>query len=245
MTGTHPAPTSTSPLPSSIPPNTLQPTSKLTKKQKKALAFREKSSKSKTKDTTINRDEQEVEMEDLHVPNVEKPPRTRNASASLQMGNVEDQRPESASRGSKKTDTGTKRTSGDTSSSNKDQTGRHQHQSPQQKRKRVSEVGDRQYSGNREGQERPSKKSKRGRLDGVDDELDRVGAEDGIAKEKVGHKNRKAAKVESGVDGAEEEGEEKEMSEGEGEEGARKEKGKQRFILFVGKSFLPLFTAHC
>lgn len=231
----RPASASSSTLPSTLPTTQQQP--KLTKKQRKSLAFRDKSSKSRTKDTIYaSKDGQEVEMEDLHVPNVEKPPRARHASPSLQMGDMEDQIPKGTSRGGETAYASTKRTPSNPPSSQQEIQDLSQRQNSLQKHKRVGKVGVTRRSGN-DGEEdkKSSKKRKRADLDGVVDELETPGQEDGNTKEKARNKKRKSEKAESGVDGVEEE-EGEEMNEGDGAKAGKKGKGKegQRFILFIG-----------
>jgi hypothetical protein len=218
--------TSAYPSPS-FPPDTQQ--AKLTKKQKKALAFRDKTNKNKTKNTK-HRNDREAEMEDLHVLDVEKPNSARHAGASIQMGEMEDQNREGASGGSRATSSSSKKASGDTIPPQPTQEA-HTHPKFKQKYKRVDEDGIGEYSGDTAGENKKS--SKKRKQEQLDDVVDGLGGQDEDAEKKTRHKKRKAEKAEPRVDHGEEESEGQEMSEGEREteKGKRKER---RFILFLG-----------
>lgn len=225
---------STSTNPTSLPPNTQQP--KLTKKQKKALAFRDKStkSKSKTKNPAVNEDELEfAQMEDIHVAFVEEPDRIGGSGDQIQVGGVEGQSEESAEGGGEEAGDGQEGARDVVVSTQENPSSASRQQ--QRKRKRVDADGDRERGGEREGKD-DKKQGKKRKREQLDDGVDRPGSETGVP-EKKNNKKRKREEVESRVGHAEEEGEGEEMSEieGEGKKGGRKGKDKQRFILFVGK----------
>jgi len=211
--------------------STTRQQSKLTKKQKKASAFHDKSSRSKTKNIGVKH-EREVKMEDLHVLNMEKPSRSHYASGSMQMGNEEGQATEGTKR-SKSTRASGKGPADRTRLAQQEICGQSQQQRSHPKRQRIDAVGAEQRDGEHDEQdEKRIKKRKRANLDAADE---RLGMDERLegknAQEKGRNKRQKIEKAEHGVDCAEEEGEGEEMSEGEGV----KER-KQRFILFIGWS---------
>ncbi|KXN88727.1 hypothetical protein AN958_06594 [Leucoagaricus sp. SymC.cos] len=242
---THPSSSSSSSSTTTTLPPNIQSQPKLTKKQKKALAFRDKSSKTKTKNA---KDEQEIEMEDLLVSNMEKSNHDYDASSPLQMGDVEDGSAASTSRRSSTTNARSKGTSQNALSSTGESTKETQHlrqqqqqqqkkgSQSQQKRKQLGEVGNKQRGGDHveENQKATVKKRKRGQLDDRLVELGRDGDEGAAEEEKARHKKRKREEAEPGVDGAEEESEGEEMKDGEGAVKKGKGKDKQRYILFIG-----------
>jgi len=226
-----PAPTSFSNSPSLS--STTHQQSKLTKKQKKASAFRDKSSRRKTKNIGPKH-EQEVEMEDLHVFNMEEPSRARYASGSVQMGNEEGQATEGTER-SKSTRASEKGPADSTRLVQQEICSQSQEQKSHPKRQRIA-VGAEQRDGEYDEQdERRIKKRKRANMDAADERMDGK-LEGGNAQEKGRNKKQKIEKAERGMDCAEGEGEGEEMSEDEGGEEGKQRREKQRFILFIGWS---------
>lgn len=221
-TTSHPAP----PIPSKTTTTSIPQQSRLTKKQKKALAFRDKSKSTKSK-LQDGHNEELDEMADLHVPLVEKPSRTRNASASIQVGAMEGKSGESAEGRNQEAGTSQEGTHDVVSS-----------RQQQQQRKRIGGERHQQFDGNRNTQDsKESRKRKREQLgEGVED----TGIEDGVTEKKGGTKKRKGEKIKPRVDGIEEESEGEEMSEGEGEGKKGKGRDKARFILFIGKLLVHL-----
>jgi len=232
----QPAPTSFSNSPSLS--STTHQQSKLTKKQKKASAFRDKSSRRKTKNIGPKH-EQEVEMEDLHVLTMEKPSRSRYASGSVQMGNEEGQATEGTER-SKSTRASGRGLADSIRLAQQEVCGQSRQQKSHPKRQRIDAVGAERCDGEHEEQdEKCIKKRKRANLDAADERLGMGGKLDGEnAQEKGRDKRQKIEKAEREMDCAEGEGEREgeEMSEGEGGEERKQRREKQRFILFIGWS---------
>jgi len=229
----QPAPTSFSN--SSSLSSTTHQQSRLTKKQKKASAFRDKSSRRKTKNIGPEH-EQEVEMEDLHVFTMEKPSRSRYASGSVQMGNEEGQTTEGTER-SKSTRASGKGLADSIRLVQQEVCGQSRQQKSHPKRQRIDAVGAERSDGEHEEQdEKRIKKRRRANLDAADERLGMGGKLDGEnAQEKGRNKRQKIEKDEHEMDCAEGEGEE-EMSEDEGGEERKQRREKQRFILFIGWS---------
>jgi len=230
----QPAPTSFSN--SSSLSSTTHQQSRLTKKQKKASAFRDKSSRRKTKNIGPEH-EQEVEMEDLHVFTMEKPSRSRYASGSVQMGNEEGQTTEGTER-SKSTRASGKGLADSIRLVQQEVCGQSRQQKSHPKRQRIDAVGAERSDGEHEEQdEKRIKKRKRANLDAADEKLGMGGKLDGEnAQEKGRNKRQKIEKAEHEMDCAEGEGEGEEMSEDEGGEERKQRREKQRFILFIGWS---------
>ncbi|XP_006454033.1 hypothetical protein AGABI2DRAFT_113794 [Agaricus bisporus var. bisporus H97] len=190
---------------------------KLTKKQKKAIAFRrDKSKSSVSKHKPQNDDDEEGfnQMEDLHVALVEKSSGNSDASGTNQMGTVERESGEGAEARSEKAG-GSKEGTHDVVVSPQQQ------KRGQQKRQGIGEEGGGQSDGN--GKTRDEKTIRKRKREAVDN---------GVLDKERRSKKRKSEKDELGVDGVEEgKGEEVSGNEGEGKE---KEKDNARLILFIG-----------
>jgi nucleolar protein 6 len=193
---------------------------KLTKKQKKAIAFRrDKSKPSTAKRKAQDNDENEEgfdQMEDLHGALVEKPSRDSDASGTNQMAAMEEECGGGSEARSRKAGRG--------------EEGAHNVAvSPQQKRGQkhqgIGKEGCRKSDGN--SQKRDEKADRKRKREDVDN---------GVAEEKGSTKKRKGEKDEFGMD-TNEEGQGEEMSEDEGEGKKTKGKDNARFILFIGMSF--------
>lgn len=230
----QPAPTSFSNSPSLS--STTHQQSKLTKKQKKASAFRDKSFRRKTKNIGPKH-EQEVEMEDLHILTMEKPSQSRYAGGSVQMGNEEGQAAEGTER-SKSTRASGKGLADGIRLAQQEICGQSRQQKSHPERQRIDAVGAEKHDGEHEEQdEKRIKKRKRANLDAADEKLgmdEKFKSEN--AQEKGRNKRQKIEKAKRKMDCAEGEGEGEEMSEDEEGEERKQRREKQRFILFIGWS---------
>ncbi|KAF9448194.1 hypothetical protein P691DRAFT_775618 [Macrolepiota fuliginosa MF-IS2] len=223
---------STSTTTTSLPSNTHQP--KLTKKQKKALAFRDKPTKTKSKVKNFpDEDEHELaQMENPNVTLVEKSRRNHDARDQDQVGGMEGQSGEGAEGGSEKTCASSKGARDVALPAQESQSQSHPHHQQQQRSQRNRKRDGEERGGERDGQDK--KQGKKRKREQLDDGVDGAGSGQGVSEK---NKKRKREKVESGVGHAKEESEGKEeMSEGEGEgkKGSGKGRGPQRFILFIG-----------
>jgi hypothetical protein len=195
----------------------------LTKKQKKAIAFRRDKSKSSiTKPKPQEKDDNEEgfdQMENLHGALVEKSSRHSDASNTNQMAAMEEYCGGSAEARSEKAGAG-------------EEGARNVPVSPQQKRGQkhqgIGKEGCRQSDGN--GKKRDEKANRKRKREDVDS---------GVT-EKSSSKKRKREKDEFGMDDVEE-GEGEEISEGEGEGKKMRGKDSPRFILFIGMSLRFFF----